>query len=211
MTRVAGADIARGAWLVVYLDEGGCFDDAVVVERLSDTDIDAEVVAIDVPLDLPGDSIGRAAEFEARRRLGPRRSSVFSSLPAELYAADYTEEARQDAHTRYGSAYSKQAWNLRTAIWDAADARSEAWYETHPELAFGEIAGGPLDSKKRWAGVRQRIDCLASVGIDLPAVSGDLHPDDALDAAVCAHVAWRIAMGVASRVPETGPGPYIWF
>lgn len=210
MTRVAGVDIARGAWLIVYLDQGR-FDDAAVIERLADSAIDAEVVAIDVPLGLPEDSIGRPAELEARRRLGPRRNSVFASLPAELYAADYTEEARQAARARYGSSYSKQAWNLRSAIWDAAAARTEAWHETHPELAFSQIAGEPLESKKRWAGVRQRLDCLASVGIDLPAVSGDLHPDDALDAAVCAHVAWRIVTGVASRVPETGPGPYIWF
>jgi predicted RNase H-like nuclease len=210
MTRVAGVDIARGAWLIVYLDDGR-FDDAVVVERLSDTDIEAEVVAIDVPLDLPENSIGRAAEIEARRRLGPRRNSVFASLPAHVYAAEYSEKARRLARIRYGTAYSKQAWNLRSAIWDAAAARSAGWYETHPELAFSGIAGAPLDSKKRWAGVRQRLDCLASVGIDLPAVSGDLHPDDALDAAVCAHVAWRIARGVASRVHATGPGPYIWY
>ena len=202
MTRVAGVDIARGAWLVVYLVDGR-FDDAVMVERLSNGEVDADVVAIDVPLDLPEDAIGRAAEAEARRRLGPRRNSVFSSLPAELYAAEYTEEERRRARKRYGSAYSKQAWNLRSAIADAADARSERWYETHPELAFAQIAGAPLESKKRWSGVRQRLDCLASVG--------DLHPDDALDAAVCAHVAWRIAIGAASRVPEEGPGPYIWF
>ena len=104
MTRVAGVDIARGAWLVVYLDEGR-FDAAVVVDRLSDTDIDAEVVAIDVPLDLPEDTIGRVAEIEARRRLGPRRNSVFASLPADVYAAEYTEAARRLARARYGSAY----------------------------------------------------------------------------------------------------------
>lgn len=210
MTRVAGIDIAKGAWLVVYLDEGQ-FADAKVVDRLVGAEIDAEVVAIDVPLDLPEGEIGRAAEVEARRLLGPRRNSVFLSLPAELYAADYTAEARQHARARYGSSYSKQSWNLRSAIWDAADARSVAWHETHPELAFSRISGAPLDSKRRWAGVRQRLDCLASVGIDLPAVSGDLDPDDALDAAVCAHVAWRIATGAALRVPESGPGPYIWF
>ena len=64
------------------------FDAARVVERLVGADIDAEVVAIDVPLDLPETTIGRPAEAEARRRLGERRSSVFSSLPAELYSAD---------------------------------------------------------------------------------------------------------------------------
>lgn len=210
MTRVAGVDIARGSWLIVYLVDGR-FEEAAVVDRLSASEIDAEVVAIDVPLDLPVGSIGRPAEAEARRRLGPRRNSVFSSLPAELYVAEYTEEERLRARRRYGSAYSKQAWNLRSAIADAAGARSERWYETHPELAFSRIAGTPLDSKKHWAGVRQRLDCLTSVGIEVPVVSGDLHPDDALDAAVCAYVATRIALGVADRVPEHGTGPYIWY
>lgn len=157
MKRVAGIDIARGAWLIVYLADGR-FDDAVVVDRLGETDIDAEIVAVDVPLELPVESIGRVAEAEARNRLGSRRSSVFSSLPADVYAADYTEAAREDARRTYGKSYSKQAWNLRNAIWDAASARSEVWYETHPELAFAAIAGSPLDSKKRWSGIRQRLD-----------------------------------------------------
>ena len=210
MTRVAGIDIARGAWLVVYL-ENGRFDGARVVERLVGADIDAEVVAIDVPLELPETTIGRPAEAAARRRLGERRSSVFSSLPVELYAADYTESTREDARNRFGTSFSKQAWNLRAAIWDAAAARTSSWYETHPELAYAEIHGRPLESKKRWSGIKQRLDCLATVGVDVPVIEGDLHPDDAVDAAVCAHVAWRIATGAAARVPETGPGPYIWF
>ncbi len=210
MTRVAGIDIARGAWLIVYLDRGA-FDDAVVVDRLSGVSVDADVVAIDVPLDLPTSSIGRRAEREARQRLGPRRNAVFSSLPGELYDTDYTEESRRAARARFGTSYSKQAWNLGSAIRDAAAARSANWYETHPELAFARIAGAPLNSKKRWSGVRQRLDCLESVGIDLPVLSGDLHPDDALDAAVCAYVASRIAEGSAVRLPTDGPGPYIWF
>lgn len=210
MTRVAGIDIARGAWLIVYLD-GGVFENATIVDRLDGADVDADVVAIDVPLDLPRSSIGRRAEREARERLGSRRNSVFTSLPAELYAADYTEESRASARAEFGVSFSKQAWNLRAAISDAAAARSEHWHETHPELAFSEIGGAPLDSKKRWSGVRQRLDCLESVGIDVPVVSGDLRPDDALDAAVCAFVASRIADGVALRVPADGPGPYIWY
>jgi predicted RNase H-like nuclease len=210
MTRVAGIDIARGAWLVVYL-ENGRFDAAHVLERLVGADIDAEVVAIDVPLDLPETTIGRPAEAEARKRLGERRNSVFSSLPTELYSADYTESTREAARNRFGTSFSKQAWNLRSAIWDAATARAPSWYETHPELAYAEILGHPLESKKRWSGIRQRLDCLATVGVDLPVIDGDLNPDDAVDAAVCAHVAWRIATGAAAHVPETGPGPYIWF
>ena len=209
MTRVAGIDIAKGSWLVVYLEDGR-FEAAHVVESLARADIEAELVAIDVPLDLPQTTIGRKAEVEARRRLGDRRSSVFSSLPAELYSADYTESTRKAAHRRFGTSFSKQAWNLRSAIWDAAAARTPSWYETHPELAYAEIHGRPLESKKRWSGIKQRLDCLATVGVDLPVIDGNLNPDDAVDAAVCAHVAWRIATGAAAHVPDTGPGPYSW-
>lgn len=210
MSRVAGIDIARGSWLIVYLRDGG-FDGAEVVPRLVEAEIAAAVVAIDVPLDLPLDRIGRPAEEEARVMLGPRRSSVFRSLPAELYSAEYDPATRATARKRWGESYSKQSWNLRWAIRDAGAARTEAWYETHPELAFLSIHGAPLESKKRWAGVRQRLDCLAAVGIELPVIAGDLHPDDALDAAVCAHVAARIDRGIAERVPTAGPGPHIWF
>jgi predicted RNase H-like nuclease len=210
MTRVAGIDIARGAWLVVYLDSGR-FDGAEIVDRLAGAEIAAGVVAIDIPLDLPAGTIGRPAEEEARRMLGARRNSVFRSLPVDLYEADYTESTREVARAKYGMSFSKQSWNLRAAVADAADARTTGWYETHPELAFRQISGAPLDSKKVWSGVRQRLDCLAAVGIDLPAIDGDLHPDDALDAAVCAFVASRIANGTAERVPETGQGPHIWY
>jgi predicted RNase H-like nuclease len=210
MTRVAGIDIAKGAWLVVYLDDGS-FDRAEVVDRLATTSVDASVVAVDVPLELPTDSIGRHAEEEARRLLGTRRGSVFSSLPTELYEAEYTQATRDAARRRYGTSYSKQSWNLRTAVNDAAAARTSDWHETHPELAYAALAGEVLPSKKRWAGVRRRLDCLESVGIELPAVEGDLYPDDALDAAVCAYVASRIAAGIAEHVPTSGPGPYIWF
>ncbi len=210
MTRVAGIDIARGAWLIVYLDSGR-FDGAAVVPRLAGIEIAASVVAIDIPLDLPIGAIGRPAEEEARRMLGARRNSVFSSLPADLYDAEYTEATRMSARSTYGMSFSKQSWNLRSAVADAAAARTETWHETHPELAYRQISGAPLDSKKAWSGVRQRLDCLTSVGIDLPVIEGNLHPDDALDAAVCAHVADRIAAGLAARVPAPGPGPHIWY
>ncbi|HEY5651350.1 MAG TPA: DUF429 domain-containing protein, partial [Acidimicrobiia bacterium] len=75
MTRVAGIDIARGAWLVVYL-ESGRFDGAEIVGQLAGAAIAASVVAIDVPLDLPTRTIGRPAEEEARLLLGERRNSV---------------------------------------------------------------------------------------------------------------------------------------
>ena len=210
MTRVAGIDIARGAWLIVYLEDGA-FAGSETVTQLAGHEIEAEIVAIDVPLSLPDTAIGRPAEAAARAKLGARRSSVFSSLPIELYTGAWSDEARTDARRRYGKAFSKQSWNLGRAVIDASLSRTDRWYETHPELAFTTVAGLPLESKKSWAGVRQRLDCLEAVGIEIPVIGGALHPDDALDAAMCAHVADRIRQGVADSVPDTKLGPHIWF
>ncbi len=210
MTRVAGIDIARGAWLIVYLEDGG-FAGSETVTQLAGHEIEAEVVAIDIPLSLPEAAIGRSAEAAARAKLGTRRSSVFSSLPMELYTGAWSDQARAEARRRYGKAFSKQSWNLGRAVIDASLSRTDRWFETHPELAFMRVAGAPLESKKSWAGVRQRLDCLVALGIEVPVISGALHPDDALDAAICAHVAHRIGQGIADSVPATGAGPHIWF
>lgn len=208
--KVAGVDIAGGTWLVIWL-EGSHIADFEVLESLEGRLDEAEVVAIDVPLHLPDARIGRVAEDEARRLLGPRSSTIFSSLPLPLYEGGYTEEARLAARRRYGRSFSKQAWNLGWAVLDARRARSPSWIETHPELAFAAMAGGPLPPKKSWDGVRRRLDALEAAGLRIPALGANLRPDDVIDAVVCAEVARRHARGEARFVPAIGPGARIHF
>ena len=208
--KVAGVDIADGSWLVVWMEDG-IVTGSVLVDTLQGQLEEAEVVAIDIPLHLPVDRIGRVAEDEARRLLGPRSSTVFSSLPAELYQSAYTQEQRDLARRRFGRSFSKQSWNIGWAVLDAAQVASSTWIETHPELAFLELTGSPLPSKRSWSGVRRRIDALEAVGIRVPDLNGPVKTDDALDAAVCAHVATRYAQGLAGYVPHGGDDGRIWF
>ena len=208
--RVAGVDIAEGSWLVLWMDDGVVVD-WVMVDTLEGKLDDADVVAIDIPLHLPENRIGRVAEEEARRLLGPRSSTVFSSLPVELYRGEYTQEQRELARRRFGRSFSKQSWNIGWAVLDAARAKSTGWIETHPELAFLELTGSPLPSKRFWPGVRRRIDALEDAGVRVPELGGSVKTTDVLDAAVCAYVASRYARGEARWVPEAAPDGRIWF
>jgi len=55
MTLVAGADVAKGRWIVVVLRDGG-FDRATVTKTLADfleETQEIEVLAVDIPIGLP--------------------------------------------------------------------------------------------------------------------------------------------------------------
>lgn len=174
----------------------------------------AAAFAVDIPIG-PGDRVGRRSELEARARLGDRRATVFLTPPAALLAvADY-QSANRRAKALYGQGISRQAWGLRAAIADVAvvAASDSRWHETHPELAFQELAGRPLPPKRTAEGAAERRALLAGAGIVLPESVGGAALHDLLDAAVCAWVAHRVAVGSASSLPrDPGPGDgKIWF
>ncbi len=152
---IAGADGCRGGWVVATADldpdDGRCRAlRAVATDRL-----DAFVamtragtlasLAIDMPIGLL-DVHPRTADVEARRILGPRRSSVFPTpLSVVMAAADY-EDACARSRRACGKAISKQAWNLMPKIRqlhsliEAADQNHIV--EAHPECAFVRLNGG---------------------------------------------------------------------
>jgi predicted RNase H-like nuclease len=172
-----------------------------------------DLVAVDIPIGLPIDAIGRRCEPEARRLLGARRSSVFPALPRRLYEAPYDEAARALARETWGRAHSAQAWSLGSAIVEVDRVRDRRWFETHPELAFAARNGGnPLPPKRTAAGVSARLAILTGAGID-PDLGVPVPIDDVLDALVCALVARSIAAGTARRIPaDPAPGEgVIWY
>jgi predicted RNase H-like nuclease len=168
---------------------------------------------VDIPIGIPADG-RRVAEGQARRLLGPRRSSVFST-PARpvLDASDYPE-ALQRSRLATGKGVSRQAWNLVPKIvevdrWMAMQPphETEAWvFEIHPELAFARLAGAPLPEPKRGAaGHARRRALLAGAvahdeeGIDRLVGAGraaGAGPDDVLD-----------ALAVACSARGSGGGP----
>ena len=101
-------------------------------------------VAVDMPIGLPGPDQTRDCEREARRRLGPRRHSIFST-PARQYL-----HAQEFSQVR---GMSLQSFHLLPKIreldhWITPE-RQQRVMEAHPELCFLRLAGRPLEFSKK--------------------------------------------------------------
>jgi predicted RNase H-like nuclease len=218
--RVVGIDIWKGRWLAVILQDGR-FTEARVADRIQnivDDLADAAVIAIDVPIGLPTVGAVRAADTEARKFIGARRSSVFSAPARELLDEPTVQAANALARQSAAAGVSAQAFALRSAILEveplaAADRRV---YEVHPEVSFCEAAGGvPLPhSKTSWNGQNQRQQLLQGHEVVLPADIASIRDGgamDVIDAAICAWSAHRIAIREAVRRPAGRErAPAIW-
>ena len=189
MGRVAGVDGCRGGWVVAGSDGS-----LTVVGRIGDVlDGGFDAVAIDIPIGLP-DAGPRRCDVEARRLLGPRRSTVFPA-PARRFV-----DARSFADV---AGMSLQAFHLLPRIAEVdrviVPARQDRVIESHPELAFARLAGGvPLAEPKRTAaGVERR---RALLGLDeVPRIRGAA-AHDVLDALALVRTARRLADGTAERL-----------
>jgi predicted RNase H-like nuclease len=185
-------------------------------------DIDIEVIAIDMPIGLP-ESCTRPADILAKAFIGPWcQHSVFLTPPAAVLQELTYERANEVSRATCGKGLSKQAYSLRTKIFEvAAWGSGQPVFEVHPEVSFRAMAGSPLkSSKKSWVGHHQRIGLLRehdlTVDIDLGPAGTKAAVDDVLDAVAAAWSARRIADGKAKRLPEakiheSGKAPAIWF
>jgi predicted RNase H-like nuclease len=196
-----GVDAARGGWIAVVLQDGSFADCAwerrfpVLLERFPE----AAAVGVDVPIGLPEAGARRRADVEARRVVGPRRSSVFFTPPRAALEAPTYAAARVLVPS-----VSAQGWALRTAILDVDRVRDPRVHEVHPEVSFALLGGAPLlFAKRTWNGHRERVRLLASAGIELPdrLDAGVVAADDVVDAAVTAWSATRIARGEHLTLP----------
>ncbi len=206
--RLLGVDGCRAGWLVVgaRLDPSGEFEQlSWSLELEAASFIDADLVAIDMPMGLAADG-PRPCDQQARALLGPRRSSVFPSpVRAALGAVDY-REACDLSFAASGRKLSKQAYNLLPKIRQldqlllADPGRSDRVHEVHPELAFSQWNGGePMaHGKKTAAGAAQRQALVEAQfpGLALKIRTGvaksQLADDDILDAIACLWSARRL-------------------
>lgn len=177
------------------------------------------VIGIDMPIGLA--STGwRQCDLEARAELGRAGSRVFLTPPRpvlELGIAAPNAEVQALSRTLTGQGTSRQAMGLaeRILVLDAVlattppDARRRV-LEVHPELAFAEMSGRVLASKKSAAGVGQRLLALATwlpdVESALATAPPDVPVDDALDALACAWSAARWRDGRARTIPTRTQG-----
>jgi predicted RNase H-like nuclease len=227
MTLVAGADVAKGRWVVVVLGDGR-FKRAFVAEHLIHLRQrlgPVSILAMDIPIGLPlgGSDWPRAADLEARHFIGPRRSSVFSTPPRSVFDVSSYAKANQLHRELTGKGLSRQSWGLRDRILEAEFFVSEnpETVEVHPEVCFRAMRGSFLPCpKKSWNGQMERRSLLQSQGIELPDQledAGTVPPDDLLDAAAAAWTAWRVVRGKAEVLPESAMGcdinkrGVIWF
>ena len=176
----------------------------------------AAACAVDIPIGLREDFTPRACDVGARQLLGRQSSSIFLAPPRRLLGCTSQAEASAISRAQCGQGVSIQAFHLFAKIAEVDRAMPAPVFEAHPELAFRARAGGQnLPRKKTSEGYAARRQLLAAwAGIPAreqasPWGSAAV-PDDLLDAAVLADVAWRQARGEARHVGDEAQA-LIWF
>lgn len=203
-----GLDAFKGGWIAV-VTSADRFSEARSFGALTEVIAaypDAAVIAVDMPIGLPAKG-RRAADVAAKRRLGRRASTVFYTPPRDVMDSPTYESANALSKRRHGIGVSKQSYALRPKVLeaDAVVRAGSALFEVHPEVAFADIAGAPLPSKRTYHGLRMRESLLRTAGLDIPdelGEAGAVPMDDVLDAAVVAVVAGRIGRAEARPLPE---------
>jgi predicted RNase H-like nuclease len=171
---------------------------------------DLVAVAVDIPIGLAA-SGPRACDAEARRRLGPRRSSVFPAPVRAVLATRTYEEACAVSREVSGKALSKQLYNIVAKIREVDAVQSpdlqRRLVEASPELSLAVMHGdAPMQHSKRTAAGRaERIAVLHEhLGVDVPALlearAPGAPPDDVLDALALAWTARRYLDGSCLRL-----------
>jgi predicted RNase H-like nuclease len=214
LRRVAGIDGCRGGWVVAVVPLAGTgsvslertTDLADVVARLDAGLLDA--VGIDMPIGLPAGG-PRCCDVEARRKVGPRRSSVFPApVRSALGAPDYGEALRRSRAVS-GRGLSRQTFGILPKVHELDEVmtteRQARLVEVHPEVSFAVLAGHPMAHPKRTPqGGAERLAVLRSAFIDVDGCAGipiaGVRLDDVLDALAAAWSARRLAQGIATRM-----------
>lgn len=197
---VLGVDGCPAGWVFVALDTRKQDASAGVVKTidtlLSGPGRDARVIMVDMPIGLK-DRGKRLCEAEARKYLGPRRSSIFPSPLRPMLDIDTYAEANAWGKTK-GAGLSKQSWNIMGKIKELDTAMTPALQakvkEAHPEVAFTRLRGAPCDlAKRKPEGVAERLAALEEHGFPTAPETlyselrkthraKDVKPDDLIDA-----------------------------
>lgn len=219
---VAGMDGCPGGWIAVMLDVTGqhspimrplrgFWDVLLTPER-------PEIVAVDMPIGFLEKAVrgGRGCERAVRERLGPRKSSVFSSPSRRaLYTTSYEAACAANAKSaEHAPKLSQQTFALFDKMREI-DARitpdlQSRIFETHPELCFTLIREGePCEhAKKTIEGEKERVEALQKIGFEAEFLAKETFTplsavrNDFLDACACAWTAQRILFGAAETLPK---------
>jgi predicted RNase H-like nuclease len=211
-SRVLGVDACKKGWIGISSDLRGYFGPTIgALVEAADADGALEVVAIDIPIGLPTNG-PRQADVLARKLVGRRASSIFSTPVRAALATTTHAQATAISVEATGKGMSQQAYALGAKILEV-DAWARAGVgrrviEVHPEVSFATMANRPLvHPKSTWAGSEERRAILRAEGIAVPAELGSAgamaSSDDVLDAAAASWTAARFAVGEAVSYPST--------
>ncbi|MCU1487903.1 MAG: uncharacterized protein JWN67_4649 [Actinomycetia bacterium] len=177
---------------MVALD--GSPPEVLVVPTFADVlALTAGPIAVDMPIGLP-ESGRRACDSEARKLLGPRRSSVFPVPVRSALAATSFAEV---------SGLSIQAWNIVPKIAEVDACWEPHVFEVSPELSLAVVSGAPMAHPKRLPeGRAEREEVLEAAfpGFVRAARGASYH--DVLDAHACLLTARRIQRGEALELGD---------
>ena len=174
-------DGCRAGWLYVGIEPGGGMRWGVV-PLLADfvrTVGDSDRIFVDIPIGLPEGGEGRTCDREARRRLGPRGSSVFSAPVRAVFGIDTYEDANRVSRAAVGKGLSQQAFSIVRKVGEVdfllqrCSKARRLVRDVHPEVCFWALAGeAPMSfRKKAKAGFRQRVAVLGTLR---PSVSDEV-------------------------------------
>ncbi len=224
--RVVGVDGCPGGWLAAVYDPSG--PELALRVHTSFRELlfrysDAACVAVDIPIGLARGE-ARGVDGEARKVLGPRRSSVFPAPDAWLLDAVADDalgyvEASERSRSMLGKGISRQSFAIFPKVAEVnrlvTPQVQERVVEVHPEVSFWALAGHQpmLHPKKTQEGFEERRNHLSEVfeNVELPTrqkaeqIARPAKADDILDAIVAAWTALRFARGEADRMPTVPP------
>ena len=153
-----GLDGCKAGWFYFRFDAGAISYGVTktVADILADVDGEA-CILIDMPIGLlESGKTERQCDLDAREALSPgRASSVFPAPCRQALAASSYEKASQINERKLGRKLSKQSYALIPKIRELDDllASSElaraSIRETHPEVCFWGLLGGPMEYSKR--------------------------------------------------------------
>ncbi len=217
MNIIRGVDGCPAGWISVSVEvEGGTPSAKIYAEADAlFRESGVAVTAIDIPIGLPS-AKARACDEEARRLLGPRKSSVFPAPVRATFVAESYEAACIASRTACGKKLSKQTYAILPKIRDVdaflrQSSEPSAVFEVHPEVCFYFWnARKPMSHpKKSGFGFVERLRLVEqafgaaaeSVRQAIPRKAAS--DDDILDAFAALWTARRIHANVAARVGST--------
>jgi predicted RNase H-like nuclease len=216
--KVIGVDGCPGGWIAMVYDvTANTLTPRVhsTFAGLVDTYPEAEAIAVDIPIGL-AEGVPRMCDLEARKVLGPRRSSVFPAPDPRFLTIPVYADALNRSRAVAGKGISRQAFAIYPKVAEVNEVISpftqDRIFEVHPEVCFWAMNGRqPMEYwKRKPEGFEERHALLASVmkGISIPdrREAGQLArpaaADDILDAIAAAWTARRHAEGLSGRLPD---------